>query len=73
MSALKSRRAESWVVYRVGMKNGGEGPVAVCEHPDWAALEQSQPGVHTLLHAGIGTEAEADRIARGEPPPARAV
>jgi hypothetical protein len=37
----------------------------VCEQREWDALERSRPGFHTLLHTGIKTEQEAEKLARG--------
>jgi hypothetical protein len=45
-------------------KNAAGGNV-VCEQREWEALEARQPGYHTLLHAGLATEQEAERLARG--------
>jgi hypothetical protein len=44
----------------------------VCEQREWEALERARPGFHTLLHSGIKTEQEAEKLARGtagETPP----
>lgn len=55
----------SWVVYRVTVR-GKKGAVnAVCEQAEWDALELAQPGCHTLVQAGIASETEAERLARG--------
>jgi hypothetical protein len=45
-------------------KGRGTGNV-VCEQREWDALEAAHPGHHTLLHAGLRTEQEAERLARG--------
>jgi len=45
-------------------KNAVGGNV-VCEQREWDALEASRPGFHTLLHTGIKTEQEAEKLARG--------
>ena len=37
----------------------------VCEQAEWDAIEDSRPGFHTLLHSGIKTEQEAEKLARG--------
>jgi hypothetical protein len=37
----------------------------VCEQREWDALERIRPGFHTLLHTGIKTEQEAEKLARG--------
>jgi hypothetical protein len=48
------------------------GGNVVCEQREWDALERARPGFHTLLHTGIKTEQEAEKLARGragETPP----
>ncbi|MDY3555181.1 hypothetical protein R5W24_004319 [Gemmata sp. JC717] len=55
----------AWVVYRVSL-NGGKGTAnVVCEQREWETIEAAQPGLHTLLHSGLKTEQEAERLARG--------
>jgi hypothetical protein len=61
----QARRPLSWVVYRVTLKGQADGPNAVCEQAEWEALERDRPGVHTLIRAGIASEGEAERLARG--------
>ena len=41
------------------------GMKAVCEQSEWDAMERVRPGHRTLVRAGIGTEAEAELLARG--------
>ena len=36
-----------------------------CEQREWEAIELAQPGVHVLIRAGIKTEQEAEKLARG--------
>lgn len=55
----------SWVVYRMTLPKNAVGGNVVCEQREWDAIEAAQPGFHTLLHAGIGTEQEAEKLARG--------
>jgi hypothetical protein len=38
---------------------------AVCDKAEWDAMELANPGVNTLIHAGITNEGEAERLARG--------
>jgi hypothetical protein len=48
------------------------GGNVVCEQHEWDAIERARPGYHTLLHSGLKTEQEAERLARGiagETPP----
>lgn len=63
--ATKARRSESWVVYRVSVSGSADGANAVCTQAEWDAMELARPGHHALLRAGIGSEAEAERLARG--------
>jgi hypothetical protein len=60
-----ARRPLSWVVYRVTIKGQADGPNAVCEQAEWEAMERDRPGLHTLVRAGIASEGEAERLARG--------
>jgi hypothetical protein len=41
------------------------GGNVVCEQREWDALERARPGFHTLLHTGLKTEQEAEKLARG--------
>jgi hypothetical protein len=38
---------------------------AVCVQSEWDATEAARPGYYTLIRAGIATEGEAERLARG--------
>ena len=38
---------------------------AVCEQDEWDEMEARRPGYHTLLHTGLKTEQEAEKLARG--------
>ncbi|HVK17638.1 MAG TPA: hypothetical protein VM533_11875 [Fimbriiglobus sp.] len=62
---MKTRRSELWVVYRMSVKGSADGANAVCTQAEWDVLELARPGHHALLRAGIGSEAEAERLARG--------
>ena len=65
----------AWVVYKMTMPKNMVGGNVVCEQREWEALEAARPGYHTLLHAGLKTEQEAERLARGtagETPPRKA-
>ena len=62
----------AWVVYKMTMPKNAVGGNVVCEQREWEALEASRPGFHTLLHSGLTTEQEAEKLARGtagEAPP----
>jgi hypothetical protein len=61
----KTAVCRSWVVYRMALPKGGFAGNVVCERREWDALEAAQPGAHTLLHSGIKTEQEAEKLARG--------
>ena len=63
----------SWVVYRMTLPKQAVGGNVVCEQAEWDAIELGRPGRHTLIRSGIGSEGEAERLARGlqappEPP-----
>ena len=55
----------TWVVYRMTLPKQAVGGNVVCEQSEWDALELARPGYHTLLHSGIKTEQEAEKLARG--------
>ena len=55
----------SWVVYLMTVYKEPDARMAVCEQGEWDAMERARPGYHTLVRAGIGTETEAERLARG--------
>jgi hypothetical protein len=58
-------QAITWVVYEVTVPRKPGGARAVCERSEWDALELARPGVHTLVLAGIASETEAEKLARG--------
>lgn len=66
----KTKRSERmpksslWVVYRMTLSRMGAGAHAVCEQDEWDAMEASSPGYHTLIRQGIGSETEAETLAR---------
>ena len=62
---MKTRRSELWVVYRMSVKGSADGANAVCTQDEWDQLEHARPGLHVLLRTGIGSEAAAERLARG--------
>jgi hypothetical protein len=55
----------AWVVYRMTLSKGKVGGNVVCEQREWEAIERAQPGFHLLIRAGIGSEQEAEKLARG--------
>lgn len=54
--------APTWVVYSVPLDGS---PRAVCTQAEWGAIDRARPGHFTLVRAGLKTEAEAERLARG--------
>ena len=54
-----------WVVYSRAIRGTAEPMNAVCSQAEWEAMERDQPGQQTLIRAGIGSEGEAERLARG--------
>jgi len=61
----KSEPCELWVVYKMAVPKQPDGMNAVCEQSEWDAMARDQPGLHTLIRAGIANEAEAELLARG--------
>jgi hypothetical protein len=55
----------AWVVYRMTLFAGTVGGNVVCEQREWDAIERARPGYHLLVRAGIATEQEAEKLARG--------
>jgi hypothetical protein len=54
-----------WVVYRIAVPGKPDGMNAVCEQGEWDGMELSRPGLHQLIQAGVTSEGEAERLARG--------
>jgi hypothetical protein len=61
----KKDRIMSWVVYLMTLHGKPLGMNAVCDQAEWEEMERRQPGYHTLVKAGIKSEAEAEKLARG--------
>jgi len=61
----KAELTTTWVVYKMTLYRQAIARHAVCEQREWEALELARPGYHTLVQAGIESEAEAERLARG--------
>jgi hypothetical protein len=53
-----------WVVYLVSEHGKPTGRGAVCEQGEWEVMEAADPGRHSLVRAGITSEAEAEALAR---------
>jgi hypothetical protein len=62
---MKAEQTASWVVYQMTVYGRGDPMNAVCEQTEWDAMERARPGFHKLILAGIATEAEAEKLARG--------
>ena len=60
----KREKGSLWVVYKMTVQGKGDGGNAVCEQSEWEEMERASPGFHTLVKAGITTEAEAEKLAR---------
>jgi hypothetical protein len=62
----------SWVVFQTPVQ-GGPGTVrGICRQAEWDVMTHARPGFYTLVKAGITSEGEAERLARGtsgDPPP----
>ena len=61
----KSGEPVTWVVYQLLLDKKPEAMNVVCEQGEWDAMELARPGHYKLIRAGIATEAEAERQARG--------
>ena len=62
---MSTQEIVSWVVYKMTIHKQPEGMNAVCEQSEWDAMELARPGYHTLIQAGIPSETEAEKLARG--------
>jgi hypothetical protein len=56
---------ERWVVYQAFAPGNPQGLKAVCRQSEWDRFEAVKPGLRPLVRAGLRTEAEAERLARG--------
>jgi hypothetical protein len=54
-----------WVVYKMTIRGNVDGMKAVCTRDEWDAMELAKPGQQPLLYAGIASEGQAERLARG--------
>jgi len=57
----------TWVVFEKAVHGRPSGLNAVCAQAEWDRLAAAEPGRHTLIKAGLATEGEAERYARGGP------
>jgi L-asparaginase II len=60
----KQEKDEEWVVYHV-LQGKNAGLRAVCQQSEWETLELRYPGVNERIQAGIVSETEAEKLARG--------
>jgi hypothetical protein len=61
----QTEKAGPWVVYLMTLHKKPEGMRAVCPQSEWDEMERTRPGFHTLIQAGITSESEAEKLARG--------
>ena len=61
----KSIEIMSWVVYKLSETGKADQRNVICGREEWDAMQVSRPGCHTLIQAGIQSEAEAEKLARG--------
>jgi hypothetical protein len=61
----KSDEPVAWVVYQMMLDKKPAAMNVVCKQAEWDAMELARPGHYKLVRAGIATEAEAERLARG--------
>ena len=61
----KVQTYSAWVVYRMNVDGKASGPTGVCGQEEWAVMQATQFGQHTLIRDGITTEKEAEQVARG--------
>jgi hypothetical protein len=54
-----------WVVYKMTVKGKEDGMNAICAQDEWDAMELARPGQQPLVQAGIASEGQAERLARG--------
>jgi len=63
----KTNEWTPWVVYLRTIYKQETGRVAICEQSEWDEMELARPGFHKLIQEGIGTEVEAEKLARSQP------
>jgi hypothetical protein len=62
---MMTQRLGPWVVYLMPLVGKPDGLRAVCSQAEWDTMEKDRPGFRTLVQAGIRSEGEAERLARG--------
>ncbi|MFL5328713.1 MAG: hypothetical protein ACJ8C4_07340 [Gemmataceae bacterium] len=59
----------SWVIYQACVPGDPTcSNPAVCSQFEWERMVATRPGRHRLLHSGIASEGEAERLARQQVP-----
>lgn len=63
----KTTQATCWAVYQRTITVSKKEVVsnALCEQAEWEAMDLAEPGVYTLVREQIGSEEEAEKLARG--------
>jgi hypothetical protein len=56
--------SSTWVVYQ-SVQGKQMGAKSICEQREWEALERTNPGANELLAAGLQSESQAEKLARG--------
>jgi hypothetical protein len=54
----------AWVVYKMSLFASAAARNAICTQSEWGVMEAARPGQHTLIRGQIGSEGEAERLAR---------
>ena len=54
----------TWVVYQ-SVQGKQMGAKSICEQREWEVMEAANPGMNEILHAGLGSESQAEKLARG--------
>ncbi len=57
-------KVEAWVVYEA-VQGSDVGRKSVCQQSEWEAIDSRHPGHNKLIQAGITSETEAEKLARG--------
>lgn len=59
-----ARAAGPWAVYQMTIKGTPTVVRVVCEQREWEQLDRSHPCTYWLVRDRIGSETEAERLAR---------
>ncbi|MBI3865622.1 MAG: hypothetical protein HY290_27430 [Planctomycetia bacterium] len=55
---------ETWVVFQA-LQGAQSGIRSICTESEWTDILARKPGVNQLVQAGIASETEAEKLARG--------